>query len=297
MFRKSQDKNRLLIDDIKSIDIFEEFYDLIKKSVYKRILFLNILSFLYYGICALAFWYVYKSNYKRVFIAIGIIGILLLIIYKFSYNIHSKRISSNYYDSLKSILKGERFTNSETISNLIDEAIFFRDQTLGFKDSLIETFKRMFGVVSYLLSIFLGAKVKLRHDDSIYTFIGLSLLVLLISYPIIYSSVIFKRKNFNNLSRKTFSYDLYLGYLYKYRMELSIEENKLGKVDIDSRHNNCIEEYEEIEDNELTRNTVRIEDPKDIRLQKNGKESIISFVAGVTIIVCTFLSIKKHKND
>lgn len=226
MCKDKDNKESNLISDIKSLKIFEEFYKDIKNNIGHYNAFFYILAFIYLLAFSYGIWSFKNSNIICTVIMGIIVIILLILIYGITNNLYKAQIKSEHYERLMEILKSYGIISSESVSNLIDEAIFFKDTTLGLNETFKETMVRSIGVLVGLLNIVLGAIIGEDIIENFLIYIIFLFIIYVTSISFIFLTVDYSKKSFNNIYNKKSSFDIFLAYLYKYKTELSIEESK-----------------------------------------------------------------------
>lgn len=305
MCKGKENKKSSLISDIKSLDIFKEFYKDIENNIgnynkkYYGLVFIYLAAFCY-GI-----WSFKNSNIKcAVFMGI-IVSAACIFLYKITKKLYKSQINSKHYERLKEILNSYGITTSESVSNLIDEAIFFKDTTLGLNETFKETMASSIGVVVSLMNIVLGAIIGEDVFENFLAYIIFLFIIYITSIPFIFLTVDFNKKSFSNIYNKKSSFDIYLAYLYKYKTELSIEESKKPKAPDVYAENKTPQDFEVEEDS--TRETTKletseiedlvtfnqIENKKVTITQTSGMESLIFVLTGLTIVGFAYASYKK----
>lgn len=284
---KQKDVKGKLIDDIMSITIFNNFFKNISDNMEDYNINFFVLSIFYVASFSLGVYlYEIKCCSFWVFLMVCVVIFLLYKLYKITEKVYKHQLELNHYENLKKILKAEEINSSESVSNLIDEAIYFKDSTKGLKDTLKETMiqsiKVILSLFNIVLSIFLGKNL----NDNPVSNILILLFLYLSSIPFVYFYVESNKKSFNNLSTKDSCYYLYLAYLYKYKTELSIDEFKLDRSNVDN--SNADYQHNDI---------IRVEDPKATTSQRNRIESLILILAGAALMARAFVDYKKFTDE
>lgn len=210
----------------KSIDLFDEFYKYMdgRKGKYIR-RSKKFFAFYFFDIVILVISYKAKLI---VGLALSLFALLLvlLFIYNNSKDQFKKEQEEDYYDYLRGLLNKKSWAKADIISSLIDEGLYYKNISGAVKNDFIDTLIQSIPTFQSLFTLILGAiiTIKTKGDFIVYGFMIVVLFFISILLTILIQD--FQKNKGKDLYSKANCFDLYIGYLYRLRTDLAIEENK-----------------------------------------------------------------------
>lgn len=210
----------------KSIDLFDEFYKYMDGRKGKYVIRSKKLFAIYFfDIVILVISYKAKVI---VGLALSLFALLLvlLFIYNNSKEQFKKEQEDDYYDYLRGLLNKKSWTKADIISSLIDEGLYYKNISGAVKNDLIDTLIQSIPTFQSLFTLILGAiiTIKTKGDLIVYGFMIVVLFFISILLTILIQD--FQKNKGKDLYSKANCFDLYIGYLYRIKTDLSIEETK-----------------------------------------------------------------------
>lgn len=217
-------KNNKSTEVSKAIELFDEFYDHMdeEKGKYvrrtKKLVGIYILAFIGSIIS-------YKFNaIISAILSVFALFIVLLFIYNNSKDQFKIEQENDFYKYLKDLLDKRNWYKADIISSLIDEALYYKDISGAVKNDFIDTLIQSIPTFQSLSTLILGAIIiiKTKGDFIVY----LIYIVALFFISILFNSLLedFQKTKVKNLYSKANCFDLYIGYLYRLRTDLAIED-------------------------------------------------------------------------
>lgn len=223
---KDNNKENKSVEVSKSIDLFNEFYKYMdeKKGKYvstsKKLIGIYVVDFV-----ILVISYMFNSILSASLSLFALILVLLLI-YNNSKDQFKKEQEDDYYDYLKGLLDKKSWAKADIISSLIDEGLYYKNISGAVKNDLIDTLIQSIPTFQSLFTLILGAiiTIKTKGDLIVYGF----MIVVLFFISILLNVLIqdFQKNKGKDLYSKANCFDLYIGYLYRIKTDLAIEETK-----------------------------------------------------------------------
>lgn len=210
----------------KSIDLFDEFYKYMDEKKGKYIIRSKKLFAIYFfDIVILVISYKAKLI---VGLALSLFALLLvlLFIYNNSKDQFKKEQEDDYYDYLRGLLDKKSWAKADIISSLIEEGLYYKNISGVVKNDLIDTLIQSIPTFQSLFTLILGAiiTIKTKGDLIVYGFMIVVLFFISILLNILIQD--FQKNKGKDLYSKANCFDLYIGYLYRIKTDLSIEETK-----------------------------------------------------------------------
>lgn len=218
-------KDNKNVEGSKSIDLFNEFYAYMdeRKGKYIRRSKM-LLAFYFVDIVILVISYKAKLIVR---LALSVFALLLILLFIFinSKEQFKKEQEADYYDYLRGLLNKKSWSKADIISSLIDEGLYYKDISGVVKNDFIDTLIQSIPTFQSLFTLILGAiiTIKTKGDFIVYG----SMIVALFFISILLNVFIqdFQKNKGKDLYSKANCFDLYIGYLYRLRTDLAIEEN------------------------------------------------------------------------
>ncbi|WP_311516009.1 hypothetical protein [uncultured Anaerococcus sp.] len=223
---KENNKDNKSAEVSKAIELFNEFYKYMdeKKGKYvstsKKLIAIYVIDFV-----ILVVSYMFNSILFAI-LSLFFLFLVLLLIYNNFKDQFKMEQENDFYKHLKGLLDKKNWYKADIISSLIDEALYYKDISGAVKNDWIDTLIQSLPTFKSLSTLILGAiiTIKTKGDLIVYGF----MIIVLFFISILFNSLLedFQKNKAKDLYlySKANCFDLYIGYLYRLRTDLAIED-------------------------------------------------------------------------